>query len=96
VLRLLHELGHVANNHTGDAVFDTNGQLVRDPSDHPFQGREGEAWQYAFSLRTEQSQIYYQLLSSAEHWVSNHIFNDKDWDDDMESQLVRRRIANNS
>lgn len=94
VLRLLHELGHVANNHPGDAVFDENGQLIRTPTDSPFQGREGEAWQYAFVLRDEQPQTYNQLLSSVDDWRSQHVFTSKDWDDDLESQLERRRRAN--
>lgn len=91
VLRLLHELGHIANNHPGDAVFDKSGQLVRSPSDHPFQGREGEAWQYAFNLRDQNRKIYDQLVSSVEQWLAKHKFEAKDWDDDLESQLERRR-----
>jgi len=74
ILRLLHELGHIASNHPGDAVFDENGQLVRNRTDSPFQGREGEAWQYAFRLRNEQPQKYHQLLSSAKDWLSKHVF----------------------
>lgn len=91
VLRLLHELGHIANNHPGDAVFDKSGQLVRSPSDHPFQGRENEAWQYAFNLRDQNREVYDRLVSSVRQWLTKHKFESKDWDDDLESQLERRR-----
>ncbi len=97
VLRFLHEIGHIYSGHYGDPslIFSPHGLFIPRHQDffgETLGGNEGEAWEFALSIRKKQSKEFSNLYLAFKSWYSNHEFKDKDWDEDSESQW--RRIHN--
>jgi hypothetical protein len=82
VLRFLHEVGHVHLKHPGNHLLAALG-LAR-PG--PFEGHEGEAWQFALEVRNHKDD-YRRLLAAATEWYGAHLFAAKDWEESPAGEL---------
>jgi len=97
VMRFIHEVGHVYRGHSGDLtlVLTPNGLHIPRSQDlfkDVLGGNEGEAWEFALSIRKKHCDEFSRLYLSYKNWYFNHEFKYKDWDNDGESQW--RRINN--
>lgn len=89
VLRILHELGHIQNNHTG-FLTDTGNTLQEVQDKNFIQKCENEAWKWALEFRYSNYLLYNQLVSICTDFSNTYQYVDKDWKDDYKSQLKYR------
>lgn len=94
LLRLLHEIGHIHCGHTGARdIRSTAAGLNIDRSDDPFTqnfgGAEGEAWEFALSVRRDEPAAFAGLLEVIRQWYAGHSFSQQDWAEDQQQQLLR-------
>ena len=82
VLRFLHEVGHVHLKHPGNHLLVALGL----PRAGPFEGQEGEAWQFALEVRNHEDD-YQRLLAAATQWYQAHPFAGKDWEESPAGEL---------
>ncbi|OME41447.1 hypothetical protein [Paenibacillus odorifer] len=91
-LRILHEIGHVVNNHPGDVGI-INARLIlnRKPDywENAFLGHEGEAWDYAFKFKQDSKNEYNEYVEILKSWVNTHIFVNRDWDEKYTDQFFK-------
>lgn len=83
VLRFLHEVGHVHLGHPGNHLLVALGL----PRPGPFEGHEGEAWQFALEVRDHREDDYRTLLAAATRWYQAHRFAGKDWEETPAGEL---------
>ncbi|ETT49316.1 hypothetical protein BSK66_26590 [Paenibacillus odorifer] len=83
LLRLLHEIGHVINQHPAKYVSSSSTGLKIDRENDNwisiFGEIEGEAWSFAFEFRRDKPDRYNNLAKLCEDWVRNHKYSKKDW-----------------
>ncbi|MGI6455341.1 MAG: hypothetical protein ACOX5R_06910 [bacterium] len=91
--RVLHEIGHVFFNHSGDPdIKSTANGLVLDPLEDEWdslRGKEGEAWRFCFYIRDQKPEEYQTLLNEIEEWYKTHQYEKKDWLDTPAAQWKR-------
>lgn len=94
LLRILHEIGHVVNKHTGEnVIISKTGMTVERKSDFwetAFTGQEEEAWSFAFGYRRDFKQDYLNYKVICDEWTETRVYTDKDWYDDAKSQFFLR------
>lgn len=89
VLRFLHELGHIYCGHSGDdnLLSTPNGLLINRSIINSV--KEDEAWEFAFNIRKNNEEDFIELINTCQNWYSSHIYNNKDWDDNVADQIDR-------
>ena len=96
IMRLLHEIGHIARRHPGDVDLRSTAQglkLGRQGSSYEsfLKGYEGDAWRFALEVRKNERQIFTELVDQFKGWVETHVFENKCWDDDA-SLMWKRKV----
>jgi hypothetical protein len=97
VMRMLHEIGHIARKHQGDPnLRSTTNGLILSKQDSSFEsflkGDEGEAWRFALEIRKKQRPLFIELVDLFEHWTGTHVFENKCWDDNA-SHMWKRKVG---
>ncbi|MDD4780975.1 MAG: hypothetical protein PHT02_10325 [Tissierellia bacterium] len=89
VLRILHELGHVQNNHAGTLI--DIGNKLQEVQDKNFVEKcENEAWKWALEFRYNNNLIYNKLVSICTEFSNTYQYVYKDWKDDYKNQFKYR------
>lgn len=95
ILSYLHEIGHVALNHSRDnrikstpsgLIINTTQSLWVNTFDDK---QEFDAWLFAFVAKHENPGEYDKLICAFQAWSLSHPFKDKDWEDTAELQFKK-------
>ena len=89
LLRLLHEIGHVYLNHSGDKNLEskTTGLTInRGDKWDVLRGNEKEVWDFCFDFRETNNKKYNRLLKVISKWYNKHDYTLKDWFETQETQ----------
>lgn len=89
LLRLLHEIGHVYFNHSGDKNLKSKTaslEIGRGDKWDVLRGNEKEVWDFCFDLRETKSKKYNRLLKIISKWYNMHNYTAKDWFETPENQ----------
>lgn len=80
--RILHEIGHVYFNHSGDKNLEsktTGLEFKRGDIWDVLRGNEKEVWDFCFDIRKTKNKQYNRLLQTISKWYNKHNYTAKDW-----------------